>query len=102
MISPVTFSPPELMSVVFSLSLILVFLAISAFIAKKLRSTKSRLSVLKSSSIEIIASRSLGWNSSLLIIEAQGERFLISNGRSGITAIGLLNKNSIIEPGGPT
>jgi hypothetical protein len=42
--------------------------------------------------ITIVSARQIGWQSSLLIVEAEGNRFLIGAGRHGLTAIGALNK----------
>ncbi len=42
------------------------------------------------SRIKILATRPLGWQASLLIVEADGQRFLIGTGRAGLTAIGAL------------
>jgi flagellar biogenesis protein FliO len=45
--------------------------------------------------IRIITARTIGWQSSLQIVEAEGQRFLIGASRAGITAIGRLT-----PPGG--
>ncbi len=91
MIAPVTLSLSGLISVAESLILILFLLVVSVFILKKLSGTRLRPPFLAPSSIQVIASRSLGWQSSIMIVEAQGTRFLISTGRGGVTAIGVLN-----------
>jgi flagellar biogenesis protein FliO len=81
----------DLLSVMGSLSIILVLLAISAYVVKKLRSGRLGYSLLAPSPIQIIASRSLGRQSSLLIVEVRGTQFLVGSGRAGIAAIGALN-----------
>jgi flagellar biogenesis protein FliO len=43
-----------------------------------------------SAAIKIVAAKAVGWQSSLQIVEADGQRFLVAAGRSGITAIGRL------------
>jgi flagellar biogenesis protein FliO len=42
------------------------------------------------SPITVIAARSLGGQNSLLIVEADGHRFLVGAGREGLSAIGRL------------
>jgi flagellar biogenesis protein FliO len=50
--------------------------------------------------IRIVSARAIGWQSSLQIVEVEGQRFLIGASRAGITAIGRLEP-SRAEPSRP-
>jgi flagellar biogenesis protein FliO len=87
----------SLISVGVSLFVILGGLAAFTLIVKKFRNgrfamaaAKWRGSAAAASPINIIATRHLGAQSSLLIVEAEGKRFLLATGRQGITTIGAL------------
>ncbi|MDR3520785.1 MAG: flagellar biosynthetic protein FliO [Acidocella sp.] len=82
------FGVPDILSAAVSLAIILLCLAGAAMAARKLRRRGGLPNSLSSSTIRIVATRSLGWQSSLLIVEAQGTRFLVGRGRAGVTAIG--------------
>lgn len=85
-----------LVSVCVSLFVILGGLAAFTLIVKKFRNGRFASSAGKwrgaapASPINIIATRHLGAQSSLLIVEAEGKRFLLATGRQGITTIGTL------------
>ena len=91
---------PELFSVVFSLLVILAFLMAVAYLARRWRVTGRIGGQSGSGAIRIVASQAVGWQSSLQIVEADGQRFLIAAGRGGITSIGRLTSgdNSIRRP----
>ena len=80
----------ELVSVVFSLVVILAFLLTAAYLARRWRVTGRIGSQSGSAPIRIVASQAVGWQSSLQIVEADGQRFLIAAGRGGVTSIGRL------------
>jgi flagellar biogenesis protein FliO len=84
------FGVPDILSAAISLAIILLCLAGAAVAARKLRRRGAQPNSLPSSTIRIVATRSLGWQSSLLIVEAQGTCFLVGSGRAGVTAIGVL------------
>jgi flagellar biogenesis protein FliO len=88
----------SLISVCISLFVILAGLAAFTLIVKKFRSGrfataagKWRGAVATVSPINVIATKHLGAQSSLLIVEAEGKRFLLAAGKQGITAIGTLD-----------
>jgi flagellar biogenesis protein FliO len=78
-------------SVVASLAVILGLLLVAAIAARKLRDGAWGRRLANQTQIRIIASRSLGWQSSLMIVEAEGCRFLVGTSRAGLTAIGRLD-----------
>ena len=77
-----------------SLFVILGMLMGAALLARKLRDGHWGRRATSQSQINIIASRSLGAQSSLLIVEAEGQRFLVGAGRAGLTAIGSLGSRN--------
>jgi len=79
-----------IISAAVSLFVILGMLMGAALLARKLRDGRWGRRASSESQINIIASRSLGAQSSLLIVEAAGQRFLVGAGRAGLTAIGSL------------
>ena len=81
----------SLASASLSLLVILALLAGAAWLAKRLRETRGVLRRGNGPQISIIASRAIGPQASLMIVEAEGQRFLIGAGRGGVTAIGALN-----------
>ena len=87
----------SLVSVCVSLFVILGGLAAFTFIVKKFRNGHLAVGASKwrgaapASPINIIATKPLGAQSSLLIVEAEGKRFLLATGRQGITTIGTLD-----------
>ena len=86
--TPVTAATP-LAPMLGSLAVILLLLAGVAVLARRLRGRHwaGRLD----QPIKIVASRALGWQSCLLIVEAGGRRFLVGSSRAGLTAIGALD-----------
>ncbi len=82
-----------------SLIVILALLAAAAYAAKRLRGyTAPRGGA--AAGIKILASRQLGWQCALIIVEAEGQLFLIGAGRTGLTAIGKLNHPPASQPAG--
>jgi flagellar biogenesis protein FliO len=79
----------SLLSAAGSLLVILAVLAGAAYLARRLRNARGWRGG-AAPLIDIIATRSIGPQASLMIIEAQGQRFLIGAGRGGITSIGAL------------
>ena len=75
-----------------ALLVILFTLAGAAFFLRRLRGTAwgQKLNAV-AQPINVLATRPLGGQHSLVIAEAEGQRFLIGVSRSGITAIGRLN-----------
>jgi flagellar biogenesis protein FliO len=76
--------------VLVSLFLILALLAAVAIAARRARRQGWLRPAQGTSAIHIIASRAVGFNSSLLIVEAEGSRFLVGSSRGGMVAIGRL------------
>jgi flagellar biogenesis protein FliO len=66
---------------------ILLLLALAAWAARRLRSGGFGLGQGRATSIAIIATRIVGPQASLMIVEAEQRRFLVGTGRAGITAI---------------
>ena len=81
----------ELVSVVFSLIVILAFLLAFAYLASRWRSGGRIRGTNGPIRLKIVAAQAIGWQSSLQIVEADGQRFLIAAGRHGISAIGRLS-----------
>jgi len=81
---------PELISVVLSLAVILAALLAAAYCAHRWRIGSHARGHAGAAHISIVAARAVGWQSSLQIVEADGQRFLIAAGRNGITGIGRL------------
>jgi flagellar biogenesis protein FliO len=80
----------EAVSVVASLIVILGFLLAAAFLARRWRVGGRLRGRNGAAAITIVAAQAVGWQSSLQIVEADGQRFLIAAGRGGITSIGRL------------
>jgi flagellar biogenesis protein FliO len=88
--SPVS-GTSELISVAVSLIVILALLLAVARMARRWQAG-GRIRVTKDpAAIKIVAVQAAGWQSSLQIVEADGQRFLIAAGRNGITGIGRLS-----------
>jgi flagellar biogenesis protein FliO len=83
--------PSEIVSVVSSLIVILAFLLAAAYLARRWQ-VGGRTRGQGAASIKIVAAQAIGWQSSLQIVEADGQRFLVAAGRGGITAIGRLTQ----------
>jgi len=89
----------SLISVCVSLFVILGGLAAFTIFVKKFRNGRFAMALgtwrggtAPASPINIIATKHLGAQSSLLIVEAEGRRFLVATGRQGVTAIGALDR----------
>lgn len=98
MISGADTAMPGLGSVFVSLFLILALLAVAAWLARKVRARGLGGVMNVEAPIRILATRRLGVQSSLLIVDVAGQRFLVGNGRGGITAIGQLRGDGLVEP----
>jgi flagellar biogenesis protein FliO len=81
----------EVLSVVFSLLIIMAFLFAAACLARRWRVGGRLRGPRGGATINIVAAQPMGWQSSLHIVEAEGQRFLIAASRSGIAAIGRLD-----------
>ncbi len=73
-----------------SLGVIFGLLAGLALLLRKLRNGGWARPGAGPARIRIVATRPIGWQSSLLIVEADGQRFLVGSGRAGLTALGAL------------
>jgi len=74
-----------------SLLAILFVLAGAAFLVRRLRARLPGGQAKMQAGISIIANRPLGGQHSLIIAEAEGEKFLIGVSRDSMTTIGRLN-----------
>jgi flagellar biogenesis protein FliO len=70
-----------------SLAVILLLLALAAWAARRLRGRGFVLGQNRNTSIAIIATRLIGPQASLMIVEAEQQRFLVGTGRAGVTVI---------------
>ncbi len=86
---PVT-GTSQVVSVVVSLVLIMAFLLAVAHVARRWQAGGRIRGEGGPAAIRIVAVQAAGWQSSLQIVEADGQRFLIAAGRNGITGIGRL------------
>ncbi len=85
---------PEISSFVptlISLAVILGVLFAVGLVLRRLRDGSWSRPGAGAARIRILAARPVGWQSSLLIVEADGQRFLVGAGRNGLTAIGALS-----------
>jgi flagellar biogenesis protein FliO len=78
------------LSVLVSLIVILGFVFAGAILARRWRLGVPLRGRGAEPAIRIVTARSIGWQASLQIVEAEGQRFLIGASRAGITAIGRL------------
>lgn len=76
-----------------SLGVIFVVLIGVTFGLRRLRGTAWGQRAAAQTHIKVIASRPLGGQNTLVIAEAEGQRFLIGVSRHGIAAIGRLNEH---------
>jgi flagellar biogenesis protein FliO len=88
--SPVS-GTSEFISVAVSLAVILAFLLAFALVARRWQAGGRIRGETGATVIRIVAVQATGWQSSLQIVEADGQRFLIAAGRNGITGIGRLS-----------
>ncbi len=82
-----------ILSMIGSLTAILAALAGFAYLAKWFQRRSPRQPRVAQHAISVIATRHIGWQASLQIVEADGQRFLIGTSRSGITSIGPLDRS---------
>ncbi len=88
-------------SIFVSLAVILLLLAGAAYLARRFRNGAGLPRMTMRSRIEIIGARQIGWQCSLMIVEAEGRRFLIGAGRHGLTSIGALDAPAVSQPSRP-
>jgi flagellar biogenesis protein FliO len=76
-------------------SLVVIFGALigATFLLRRLRGTAWGQRTTTQTQIKLIASRPLGGQNTLVIAQAEGQRFLIGVSRGGIAAIGRLDGN---------
>ncbi len=74
-------------SAALSLAVILLLLALAAWAARRLRGGGFARGQGRATPIAILATRAVGPQASLMIVEAEQRRFLVGTGRAGITAI---------------
>lgn len=87
---PNTFGASEILSTLGPLAVILGVLMAAAYVVRRLRNGGWGLRRAGGSTITIVATRPVGPGAALMIVEADGQRFLVSSGRQGITPIGAL------------
>lgn len=80
----------SLASVAGSLTVILALLFGAALLARRLRDGRWAGRRNSPTQINITATRQIGANASLMIVEVEGQRFLIGTGRNGLTSLGAL------------
>ena len=80
------FGLATLLTTLLPLAVILACLMAVAYFGRRIKSGRFGRVTAPQSDIAIIATRSFGPQSSLLIIEAEGHRFLVSAGRHGFMA----------------
>jgi flagellar biogenesis protein FliO len=81
----------DVLSVLVSLIVILGFILAAAYAARRWRIGAPLRARGGDARIRLITAQAIGWQSSLQIVEADGQRFLIGASRAGITAIGRLS-----------
>lgn len=85
-----TFGASAILSTLAPLAIILGALMVVAYVVRRFRNGGWGLRA-GAGAISIVATRPVGPGAALMIIEADGQRFLVSSGRQGITPIGALN-----------
>jgi flagellar biogenesis protein FliO len=93
-----TLGVASLVSTAGSLVIILGGLAVVAVLARRLRLRGWGLGATQPGQIKIIASRPLGAQTSLVIVEADSQRFLLGTSRAGLTVIGALDARPAETP----
>jgi flagellar biogenesis protein FliO len=81
-------------SIISSLASLIVIFGVligATFLLRRLRGTAWGQRAVAQTQIKLIASRPLGGHNTLVIAEAEGQRFLIGVSRGGIAAIGRLD-----------
>jgi len=83
---------PSLAAMLGPLAVIALFWLAALYLVKKFRNRINLRPDATRSVIKIIAAKPIAWQSSLLIVEAEGHRFLIAACRAGLTPIGKLDR----------
>jgi flagellar protein FliO/FliZ len=84
------FGVSAIVSTLVPLLVILGLLGAAAYVGRRLREGGWGSRRAGQNAISIVATRPVGPGASLMIVEAEGKRFLVSVGRQGISAIGAL------------
>jgi flagellar biogenesis protein FliO len=79
-----------ILSTLAPLAVILGLLMVAAYLARRLRNGRWGLRRAGANAITIVATRPVGPGAALMIVEAEGQRFLVGSGRHGMTPIGAL------------
>jgi flagellar biogenesis protein FliO len=82
---------PTLTALLGPIAVIALFWLAALFAVKKCRFGINQRPESTREKIKIIATKPIGWQTSLLIVESEGHRFLLSAGRNGLTPIGSLD-----------
>ena len=85
-----TFGASAIISTLAPLLVILGLLMAAAYLARRFRDRGWGPRRGGQNAITIVATRPIGPGAALLIVEADGQRFLVSSGRHGIASIGAL------------
>jgi flagellar biogenesis protein FliO len=80
----------SVLSTLLPLFVILGVLLLAVMLASRLRQGGWAKRQPGAETITVLATRRIGPQNALLIVEAAGERFLVASGRGGVTAIGAL------------
>jgi flagellar biogenesis protein FliO len=83
------FGASAILSTLLPLAVILGVLLVATYVARRVRGGWGPRRA-AGNAITIVATRPVGPGAALMIIEADGQRFLVSSGRQGITPIGAL------------
>jgi flagellar biogenesis protein FliO len=89
---------PTLAALLGPLAVIATFWLAALYLIKRFRSRINLRPDATRSTIKIIAAKPLAWQSCLLIVEAEGQRFLVAAGRNGLTPIGALDHPAAPHP----
>ena len=88
------FGASAIISTLVPLLVILGLLMAAAYVARRLRDRGWGPRRGGQNAITIVATRPVGPGATLLIVEADGQRFLVSSGRQGIAPIGALGRTA--------
>ncbi len=86
------FGASAILSTLLPLLVILGLLMVAAYVARRFRNGGWGLRRAGGNAITIVATRPVGPGAALMIVEAEGQRFLVSSGRQGIIPIGALGR----------
>ncbi|HEY1858057.1 FliO/MopB family protein [Acidocella sp.] len=84
------FGASTIISTLVPLVVILGLLMAAAYVARRWRDGNLGARRTGQNAITIVATRPVGPGAALMIVEAEGQRFLVSSGRQGLTPIGAL------------